>query len=221
MAIVYGKYDTHISSLQPDTNYGSIAAPMVGWIVNKYEARCLLQADLSLYIPAGSTIVAATLYLWIETISWNANSLYKGFRIKTENRPWVEMEATWNIYKTGSSWQTAGGFGIDDQDVTVTFGGAWNPPNQQGWTSVDCTSFVQDAWTNRGKLFDCVLEETWHPPADQNANFCFEARDDISPWYIYVNCGGVIKKISGVAYASVKKVSGVANPKKISGVAAN
>lgn len=76
--------------------------------------RGVIQFDLS-GIPAGSTILTATLSLYC-TVDYSSNArTMRAFRLK---RAWVESEVTWNIYSSGNSWQTAGGFGTDDCEQT-------------------------------------------------------------------------------------------------------
>ena len=57
---------------------------------------------------------------------------------------WVEAEATWNIYKSGSSWSTAG-CSSDGNDYTTTNVVTSTVPAGYGWKSVDITNLWNDA----------------------------------------------------------------------------
>jgi len=65
---------------------------------------------------------------------------------------WEELQATWNVYKTGSSWGTAGATGSADIETS-------NPAQAQatlpgfdvaGWVTWTITAIAQDAVTNCG-----------------------------------------------------------------------
>lgn len=112
-------------------------------------------------VPATATVTAATLSLYcLSNDSGNAR-IYHAYRLK---RPWVEAQVTWNIYSTGNSWQTAGGFGSNDCEQTDignrTFTAtevlnefkdfALTPAAVQGWTS--------GAFANNGLLLKADTE---------------------------------------------------------------
>ena len=103
--------DTRLLSDNADTNYG-MDDLRVGE-ENDEPARVqrtLIKFDLS-DLPSNADISSATLSLYLYTDKCdNART----FRVYRQKRAWVESEATWNIYSTGNSWQTAGGFGADD-----------------------------------------------------------------------------------------------------------
>lgn len=183
-ATIYGTKDIHLNKFQPDTNFelGSGYPVEVGWTTGKVERRALLRADLSSKIAAGSTITGADLYLHIGALNPHESSRYTGYR---SLQAWVEDEATWNIYKSGTSWGEAGCH-LANTDFEVSPGfGPWNP-TETGWTSVDCTSFVQDAWANQGKIFDALLWNNMLPGEDESADINFGSRGSAVEWYIAV-----------------------------------
>ena len=65
---------------------------------------------------------------------------------------WVDTEATWNQYKSGSGWSSAGG----DYVTTSPTKGVANCPSIPNWMNVDITAIVrqdaQGATEGRGML---------------------------------------------------------------------
>jgi len=77
--------------------------------------RSFLKFDFS-NLPSSATILSSILSLFCSSeLSNNARTL-RIFRMK---RAWVELQATWNVYSTGNSWQTVGGFGANDCEQTA------------------------------------------------------------------------------------------------------
>lgn len=66
----------------------------------------LFRFSLATY-PSEASLIAATLTLSKTGGSYGDNSQF--FCKLLGRTDWVESEATWNIYKTGSNWTTAGG----------------------------------------------------------------------------------------------------------------
>jgi hypothetical protein len=64
-------------------------------------------------IPAGSTVTAASLTVHVTNVSPGTYELYE------MKRNWVENQASWTLYATGASWQTAGAAGTSDRGTTV------------------------------------------------------------------------------------------------------
>lgn len=79
------------------------------------EVLALLSWDLSAAIPTTAIVESASITLEISDKSPETFSLYEA------RRPWNEANATWNVWNTGSSWQTAGGYGVGDRG-TVALG---------------------------------------------------------------------------------------------------
>ena len=76
--------------------------------------RTLIKFDLS-SIPAGSTVLSATLSLWVEG-DWSSNA--RTFRAYRQKRAWTESGATWTKYDGINNWSTAGGFSATDCEAT-------------------------------------------------------------------------------------------------------
>ena len=102
--------DTYLYEGNKGTNFGLLTYVEVR-IYNDGEqvktSRPILKFDFSA-LPANATITAATLnlYFYAYTNYNAAGRTYWAYELtQTE---WVEAEATWNSYKTGSNWTTAG-----------------------------------------------------------------------------------------------------------------
>lgn len=119
--------DTYLNQYAPTTNYGTAISFSVQSRTG-YKYRAILSFDFSAVIPAGATITLATLSLYC-TQGYVTRTITVYRLLCTD---WVETEATWTIYKTGSNWGTAGalGSGVDftptDAATAVSaVGGQW------------------------------------------------------------------------------------------------
>jgi len=148
--------DTFIRQESATTNFSTSDKLYIGEYNGGAELdRALLQFDLSA-IPAGATINSASLSLYaIEDWSSNARTV-RVYRVK---RAWVGSEATWNVYSTGNSWQTAGGFGANDAEQTdigsLALGAAETLNEYKVWSLT--ASAVEEmisggTWTDHGFL---------------------------------------------------------------------
>ena len=107
--------DTFLSSLAATTNTSGQTNIYVGEDITGTEIyRSLIKFDLST-VPASASVSSAILSLYA---SVDFSSTASTFRVYRQKRAWVEAQATWNIYATGNSWQTAGGFGANDCEQT-------------------------------------------------------------------------------------------------------
>ena len=144
--------DTFIRSDATGTNYGTELIVVVG--ENNATVRTLrglIKFDLS-GIPSSAVIQSVTLRLKVSSdVASNARTM----RVFRQLRAWVELQATWNVYKTGSSWQTAGGFGANDCEQT-DIGSVTVPANATGnWYEVELTAsaiqeIIDGTWTDNG-----------------------------------------------------------------------
>jgi hypothetical protein len=134
--------DTYIAEAIPDTNYGADDYLMISPFLNA-RLRALVRFDLS-SIPSGSTVNVAHLSLYYYQYWHNdpANRVLDAYRV---TKDWAETQATWNIYKTGNSWATAGG------DYTTEGGSSSTVPSGTGqWMVWDVTAIVK-AWIEGGQ----------------------------------------------------------------------
>ena len=137
----------------PTTNYGDVAYIRTAvWNTDLVTIRTFLTFNASA-IPAGSTINSATLslYYW----EWN-NGNPSGLTVwayKLTRNDWVELESTWNIYKTANNWTTAGG----DYVTSNPAGGSTTFPAAYAWMTWNIAAIVQDARDNVGGIVNLLL----------------------------------------------------------------
>ncbi len=101
--------DNWLRDTSPITNYGTNDTIAVGNTrgVTNDTRRTLIRFTLT-SIPAGATVTAATLSLWLGYLGSDfasVNTTLSAYRVL---RNWVEAESTWTIYSTGNNWGTAG-----------------------------------------------------------------------------------------------------------------
>jgi len=134
--------DTHIEKGSPNDNYGDASKIQV-YDDSNYHQRSILEFDIS-DIPANAIFSQGDLELYYE--SWYANDPV-GISVgayKLTRTDWVELEATWNIYKTGSNWTSAGG----DYVTTDPAGKSIVFPANPGWMTWDIQAIVENACGN-------------------------------------------------------------------------
>ncbi len=110
-----GTRDTTLRENKPDKNEGALDTIFMDGddpFLSGKDVAALVAWDLS-SIPAGARAHGAS-------IAFNVtNGSSKVYEIYAMNRPWNEMEATWNRFATGAGWQTGGATGLLDQGVTL------------------------------------------------------------------------------------------------------
>jgi hypothetical protein len=142
--------DTLINEVlgQRNTNYGSN---------NIFEARALTEGQAvrgpvqfsvtwGTDVPPGAVISLAKLRLYYCSYPVDDPVGRSIYALRLLRRDWVELEATWNIYKTGSSWTTAGA-GSDGNDYTSVDAATAVVPASFGWMEWDVTEQVKTAQT--------------------------------------------------------------------------
>lgn len=143
----------------PDTNYASL---MVGNFAGaEARNRGLLRFTPNQDIPL-ATVASASLKLYCSSIGGgDPNHTVSLYRVLQD---WVETEATWNIFKTGSNWNTAGAAaandgGVDDDASYDRHSTAEaNAVVSPGWNSWDVTSIVQSWVDGSVKEYGLLLQ---------------------------------------------------------------
>lgn len=124
-------------------NYGNDTQMRIG----TGDAHPLIKFDLS-SIPTNARIIEVQLALHFEQAD---NISAAQMSVHRLTQPWAEEQATWNIYKTGTSWATLGG----DYDSNVTAITTVSNVNNT-WFSWNITELMSDwvsgAFTNHGLL---------------------------------------------------------------------
>src|SRR5438105_1698760 len=110
-----------------DTNFDSTSTLDVGNFGAASLRRSVMAFDTS-SIPIGATITSATLQLTQTSQDIPAES--QTVRLFKLLRAFVEAEATWNSYATGSAWSTAGAFGAGTDYDSSASATATTPANQ-------------------------------------------------------------------------------------------
>jgi hypothetical protein len=142
--------DTYLQSDAAASNFGTGVSLAVGIKGLTQTFRSLLKFDIS-SIPANAEIISATLYLTITGDNATATStLY----VVRSLLAWVEAQATYTNYKTGTAWPTAGGFGSGSSEV-VDIGYKALSASESGTIAISLTpskikEMVSGAFTNNG-----------------------------------------------------------------------
>ncbi len=108
-----GTRDTYISEPNPTSKFGTATTLRVdGEAGSGQDLSTLVKWDIS-SIPSGRTVQTATITVFVTNRSAQS---YQVFQLK---RPWVEDQASWNLYATGSKWSVPGAKGSTDRGSTV------------------------------------------------------------------------------------------------------
>jgi transcription elongation factor len=100
-----------------DTNYGTVINVETD-MASGAMFRSIFSFDFSALVPTGATITSAILSLFHRSNYATGRTIAVYRLLRTD---WVESQATWNSYKTGSAWGTAG-CGNSTTDYTTTNG---------------------------------------------------------------------------------------------------
>lgn len=134
-----GSKDTQLYSGDPDASAGD---DIDVWLQDHPNIiRGIFEYDIS-GLPAEVTLDSASLQLYYR---WFGNLDPVGKTVwayKLTRTDWVELEATWNSYKTGSAWTTPGG----DYVTSAPAGGSTTFPASFGWMTWNVLAIVQDAY---------------------------------------------------------------------------
>lgn len=197
--------DTTIRENLPTSNYGERAYFFVQDRAN-FTYRSILEFDIS-ELPAGATLNSASLELYYYRWDDGDPSGKTVWAYKMTKPTWVELEATWNIYKTGSNWATSGG----DYVTSNPSGGSITFPADFGWMAWNVLAIVQDAFD--GSIAAEFLMK--HETEGLGSGF------GVSRFYSkYETTQTTLRPKLVIDYTSgwTGKISGVTNPAKIMGV---
>ncbi|HYE60017.1 MAG TPA: fibronectin type III domain-containing protein [Candidatus Kapabacteria bacterium] len=145
--------DSQLNNGAKTTNYGSNTTMTVQEWAGTNQIRMVVKFDLS-FIPASSTITAATLKLYQSSFAGTPNSQH----VHRLTRDWTESGVTWNRYDGTNSWTTVGG----DYSSTVTATGthSWVGSGTENTYDVttDVGMFSAGTATNYGWLIKMRTE---------------------------------------------------------------
>lgn len=145
--------DTYLHSAQPTSGhdgYGALyvlienATPLV--------TRPIINFDFS-SLPS-SVITTATLRLYYLTTGGTGTCAGRTFYANELTQTgWVESQATWNSYKTGSAWATAGG------DFTTTDRASCTVPAVSNWLEFNVKALVEHFIASHGKIANFLIKD--------------------------------------------------------------
>lgn len=154
--------DTYLYSAAPTVCNGAAAGLYVRPTVSAI-CRTLVSFDFSAVVPAGATITLATLSLYCSTsLSNRVITVYRLLRTD-----WVEAQTTWNIYKTGSNWGTAGALG-SGVDFTPTDAATANSVSVGQWLNETVTAQVQTALDSVAGVAHFLVADVGATDAENN-----------------------------------------------------
>jgi hypothetical protein len=138
---VLASADTMLIQAAATTNYGDNASYyIVGWYASANERRGLVWFDISDYTTAQGQVLFCALVQAVGTANppgINAHAL--------RHLDAAEMQATWNIFKTGSSWTTAGAASTASDYYSDIVALSTATPSAGQWQEWDITSIFNAA----------------------------------------------------------------------------
>jgi hypothetical protein len=156
--------DTYVYLWNPTSNFGT-ATTLPVQTRGSYTERALIRFNLA-SLPSDATITSAVLALTGGCPGGSAARPLGVHRVNSD-RPWVEGQATWNNYLTGSAWTAAGGDYVTTATATASF-----PVSASVTTAfelkTDVQAFVSGTATNQG----WVVRDTRDPTTDAGGESC-------------------------------------------------
>jgi hypothetical protein len=150
---IYPAMDTNLNANSPNYNCGSFHTINVGSSNAPSDFHSILKFDFST-LPTGATITAATLSLYAYSIWVNDPVGRTYWAYELTQTGWVELEATWNSYKSGSGWATAGG------DYTTGNGASTTVPANPGWINWNVLALCQHFQSAHGKIAHFLIKDS-------------------------------------------------------------
>jgi hypothetical protein len=170
---LYPTKDTYIWLDVPTTNLGTETVLRIQGEATDLKCRILLEQSITwgTDIPSDAVITSATLYLYYyENYGYDPTGrTYWCDRLLRLD--WAETQATWNIYKTGSYWTTAG-CDSDGNDFTSTGRASVVMPfGWLTWITWDVLAQVQWAQTNNKNIAFRIRDSDETGTSDKLAEF--------------------------------------------------
>jgi hypothetical protein len=206
-----GTIDTYLKEQTPTANNGtSQYLEVTKWNVGDHTHGLLGFPGLS-NIPASATVTAATLSLFLADSGAYTHTISLYRLLKN----WVELEATWNIYSTGNSWDTAGALASTDRSSTLSASASVDGTLDvyKNFTGAQLTTDVQNKVSGVNSNFGWHGERT-----DGGANSQFKKfrasdgadgeRPKLSVTYTHVGVRAIVELLAtaGVGGAGLQKL---------------
>ncbi len=132
------------------------------------EIRAFILFDLTYYLPADAVITTA---VWHFKVALTDTTSGQTFYIKRCTRTdWVETEVSWDNYKSGSAWTTAGG-DMATPEVTL------DALTTTGWKTFDIKTLVDDAWDIRAGILTFVMFRKHEDDGDLAGEVAIDAKN--------------------------------------------
>lgn len=165
--------DARIIKGTPDTNYGSeviIVCNRAASDVNGNQ-RPVISFTIPSIPESGAVITSIKMYLYkyYDVSGWNCPAAEAH---ESSRADWVESEVTWNSYKSGFAWTTAGG------DFSATIISLTTSPLSQG-------SYGWEEWILQGTGATNPLSKNWGDSIDLFLKYptWTSGLDGIAGWY--------------------------------------
>ena len=153
-------------------NYGSNAEIEL-WDKVDNALRSILEFDIP-SLPAGATITSASLQLYYRAYNGANPSGKTAWAYKLTRTDWVELQATWNIYKAGINWTAAGG----DYVTSSPSGGSTTfPAAINAWMSWNVLAIIQDAYNASKPAEFLVRYETESLSSPNDSEIAFHSKE--------------------------------------------
>ncbi len=206
LAVQPSAKDNYLWEASPETNngYDVLLHVVDGAFGETY--RPILEFDIS-SLPAGATLISASLLLYYYFHEGTDPSGKTVWAYKLTRIDWVELESTWDIYKTGSSWTSGGG----DYVTSDPSGGSTIFPAGYGWMTWNVLAIVQDAY-DAGNPAEFLVRFATEGLESGSSYPYFHSND-------YTDDTDLCPKLV-IEYETgwTGKISGVTNPAKVMGV---
>ena len=149
--VLNADYDTRLMEGAPTTNFNTNPKLRAGYTTTAggSSQNSILEFDVSAFTTPAD-IVSANLKL-TSIAEWGTAA--KPIIISRCIQEFVSSQATWNIYKTGSNWDTAGGDGAITSEPTYTIYAG----DSSGTQTVDIIDLVKDAIMRRSGILRILL----------------------------------------------------------------
>lgn len=135
----------------PTTNFGDSTDLYLRSLNGSSNIRPILKFDFSA-LPAGAVISAATSSLY--NYGRGADPVGRTYwAYELTQTAWVELESTWNSYKTGSAWAAAGG------DYTTGDGASLVVPVSLGWMDWNVLALVNHFQSTHAKVANFLMKD--------------------------------------------------------------
>jgi len=136
--------DTRLDVYNPNTNYGNATTL---YLQPPSLSRFIMHFDIS-DVPDAVIFSQGDILIYRDASDATHITAYRLTRTD-----WVEAQATWNSYKTGSTWTTAGG------DYTTT-NSVETYCNADGWQTWNAATLIQDCYNNQSKNVHLLFNTT-------------------------------------------------------------